>query len=93
MNKAELWIAIGFVGQFFFFSRFFVQWLVSERKKQSVVPSAFWYLSLLGGIVLLSYAIHRGDPVFTIGQAGGIAIYLRNLYWIHGSGKTPVLGA
>jgi lipid-A-disaccharide synthase-like uncharacterized protein len=54
----------------------------SERARRSVIPIAFWYFSLAGSIVLLTYAIHRQDPVFILGQAGGIVIYLRNLYLI-----------
>jgi lipid-A-disaccharide synthase-like uncharacterized protein len=79
----KLWIAIGFTGQMLFFGRFLVQWIASERAKRSVVPLAFWYFSVLGGSVLLLYAIYRKDPVFIMGQAGGLIIYLRNLYLIH----------
>jgi lipid-A-disaccharide synthase-like uncharacterized protein len=76
------WMAVGFLGQGFFFSRFLVQWIASERRKESVVPLAFWYLSLLGGGLLLTYAIYRRDPVFILGQAFGFVVYLRNLYLI-----------
>jgi lipid-A-disaccharide synthase-like uncharacterized protein len=79
---AKLWLALGFAGQALFGSRFIVQWLASERARRSVIPLAFWYLSLAGGIVLLAYAIHLGDPVFITGQALGAFIYLRNLYFI-----------
>ena len=81
-NEALLWIIIGFVGQGLFSARFAVQWLASERAKRSIVPHAFWYLSLIGGAVLLSYAIHKRDPVFIAGQATGVFVYLRNLYRI-----------
>jgi lipid-A-disaccharide synthase-like uncharacterized protein len=74
-----LWVAIGLLGQVCFFSRFFVQWVASERAGRSVVPRAFWYFSIAGGMVLLSYAIWRRDPVFILGQSGGLFIYLRNL--------------
>ena len=77
------WMLVGFIGQAFFFGRFFVQWLASERKKTSVVPTQFWYLSVAGGLVLLAYAIHRRDPVITVGQATGLFVYARNLYFIH----------
>lgn len=70
---------VGLVGQALFSARFIVQWLASERARQSVVPVTFWFLSLAGGTVLLTYAIHRRDPVFIIGQAAGMLIYLRNL--------------
>jgi len=73
------WYALGFVGQVLFGSRFFVQWVASERHGRVVVPMMFWYLSLIGGIALLAYAIHRKDPVFAIGQGAGLLIYARNL--------------
>ena len=80
MNATVAWLALGFVGQTFFFSRFLVQWLASERAGRSVIPMAFWYLSLLGGATLFIYALHVGDPVFIIGQSTGVFIYMRNLY-------------
>lgn len=60
-----------------------MQWLASERRKESVVPIAFWYFSIGGGLILLSYAIHRRDPVFILGQATGLLIYSRNLWFIY----------
>lgn len=78
----ELWIAFGFLGQALFASRFLVQWLCSERRRRSVVPVAFWYLSILGGVALFVYALWRRDPVFIIGQGCGLAIYFRNLVLI-----------
>jgi lipid-A-disaccharide synthase-like uncharacterized protein len=78
-----IWLAVGFLGQGLFSARFIVQWLKSEKLKKSVVPLAFWYFSLGGGLVLLAYAIHRTDPVFIVGQAAGVFIYLRNLHLIH----------
>ncbi len=78
-----LWTAVGFLGQAFFSMRFIIQWIKSERTRQCVIPVAFWYFSVLGGATLLAYAIHREDPVFIVGQAGGLLIYARNLYFIH----------
>jgi lipid-A-disaccharide synthase-like uncharacterized protein len=78
-----LWLAFGFLAQGMFFSRFLLQWIASERKKKSVVPTGFWWLSLAGGVMLFSYAVHRKDPVFIIGQGTGVLIYLRNLYFIY----------
>jgi lipid-A-disaccharide synthase-like uncharacterized protein len=72
----------GFAGQALFSARFVVQWAVSESRKQSVVPLAFWYLSLGGGLLLLIYAILRHDPVFVLGQSAGLAVYARNLVLI-----------
>lgn len=76
----EPWLlAVGFVGQVMFAGRFAVQWWVSERAGRSVVPLSFWVLSLAGGVVMLAYALIRKDPVFVLGQAGGLAVYGRNL--------------
>ncbi len=80
MTRLEtLWVAVGFLGQGVFTARFLVQWLASEKKRESYVPVAFWWLSLIGGLITLSYAIHRADPVFTVGQSMGLFIYSRNL--------------
>lgn len=82
MQDTTLWIVIGFVGQGLFSARFIIQWLYSEKVKRSVVPVAFWYFSLAGGIVLTAYAVHRMDPVFIVGQAAGLIVYFRNLMLI-----------
>lgn len=82
MEHNPFWLTIGFLGQALFSARFIVQWLKSEKLKKSVVPLAFWYFSLAGGATLLAYAIHRGDPVFIVGQGAGLFIYLRNLWFI-----------
>jgi lipid-A-disaccharide synthase-like uncharacterized protein len=79
MTGPESWQAIGFVGQGVFTARFLVQWIASEKKRDSVVPIAFWWLSLLGGFHLLAYAIYKRDPVFIVGQGAGLAVYVRNL--------------
>ena len=78
-----VFLCIGFIGQGIFASRFIVQWIYSERKGESYVPEIFWYLSIFGGIGLLTYAIFRKDPVIIIGQLFGIFIYLRNLFLIY----------
>ena len=82
-NADMIWLMIGFGGQFIFGARFLVQWISSERKRESVMPIAFWYLSLLGGMTLLSYAVYKRDPVFMMGQSFGLVVYIRNLYLIH----------
>ncbi|HKU60756.1 MAG TPA: lipid-A-disaccharide synthase N-terminal domain-containing protein [Gemmatimonadales bacterium] len=81
-----VWLGIGFLGQSTFSLRFLVQWWKSERAGRSVVPTAFWYLSLGGGILLLGYAVYRRDPVFILGQITGVFVYLRNLHLIHRTG-------
>lgn len=78
----SLWLIVGFTGQALFSMRFLVQWLQSERARRSVIPEAFWYFSIAGGVTLLAYAIHRMDPVFIVGQATGLFIYLRNLHFV-----------
>lgn len=82
MSTEWLWVAIGFAGQALFSARFLIQWLASERAKRSVVPHAFWFLSLAGGGTLLAYALYRQDPVFIAGQCAGLFIYARNLVLI-----------
>ncbi len=82
LTTETIWLAVGFLGQFLFSCRFITQWIVSEREGRSVIPLAFWLFSLAGGATLLSYAIFRMDPVFIVGQAGGLFIYSRNLYFI-----------
>ncbi len=79
----DIWVAIGFLGQFLFAARFIVQWIASERKKESHVPIQFWYFSLIGGAITTAYAIHRRDPVFIVGQASGLIVYVRNLMLIY----------
>lgn len=73
------WYAVGFLGQITFGSRFFVQWIASERARRVTIPRLFWYLSLLGGVALFAYALHRRDPVFAVGQGLGLVVYARNL--------------
>lgn len=83
LSGENLWVAFGFLAQVMFFGRFFLQWIASERKQECVVPVGFWWLSVVGGAMLLAYAIHRRDPVFIAGQGCGMLIYLRNLYFIY----------
>ena len=82
ISANTLWLGIGFAGQALFSARFLVQWIATERARRSVIPVAFWYFSLGGSFTLLAYAIYKEDPVFIVGQAAGIFIYLRNLYFI-----------
>ncbi|MGC8492597.1 MAG: lipid-A-disaccharide synthase N-terminal domain-containing protein [Syntrophobacteraceae bacterium] len=76
-------LLLGLAGQAIFSGRFLIQWIASERQQKSVVPVVFWYFSVGGGTLLLIYAILRKDPVFILGQAGGLLIYSRNLYLIY----------
>lgn len=90
MTTDQVWLAVGFLGQALFSARFLVQWIASERKRKSVVPIEFWYFSIGGGLTLLAYAVHRLDPVFIVGQAAGLFVYARNLYFIHRRPERPV---
>ena len=92
MDPSKTWLAVGLLGQACFSARFLVQWIASERRRESVVPVYFWHLSLVGGVILLAYAIHRRDPVFILGQSAGLAVYLRNLYLIARRDRLPGTG-
>lgn len=86
MKAADIlnfWVAFGLIGQLAFFMRFVIQWIVSERKRESVIPEVFWYLSIIGSLILLVYAIYRKDPVFILGQSVGSVVYIRNIMLIH----------
>ena len=88
MTLETTWLIIGFLGQGIFFMRWVVQWITSERHAESRVPTAFWYMSLIGGLITLAYAIYRKDPVFIAGQSIGSLVYLRNLMLIHRPNQT-----
>ena len=79
----KVWLAIGIGGQLLFTARFVIQWIASERKKRSVIPVAFWYLSLIGSLVVLSYAIHIRNLVFILGFSFNSVVYIRNLRLIY----------
>lgn len=83
----DFWIAFGFLGQAAFSARFLVQWVWSERRGESYIPIYFWYFSLLGGLILTIYAVHRRDPVFVVGQGFGLLVYVRNLMLIRNRSK------
>jgi lipid-A-disaccharide synthase-like uncharacterized protein len=81
-TRLDWWIILGLVAQFLFTMRFLVQWIASERAGHSVIPLAFWIFSIFGGLLLLIYALYRKDAVFIAGQAFGVFVYLRNLYFV-----------
>ncbi len=87
-----IWVGIGFIGQSLFFSRWLIQWVVSERKAESQIPVSFWYMSLIGSVIVLAYAIHKVDPVFMVGQGVGTLVYIRNIMLLHQSKKRVVSG-
>lgn len=94
MNRESiplLWLVIGFAGQALFSTRFLWQWIASERRGISVVPVAFWWFSIGGGVFLLSYAVYRADPVFILGQGSGLIVYFRNLVLLRKQRASPVV--
>ena len=85
-----IWLGLGVVAQLMFSLRFIIQWLVSEKQKRSVIPAAFWWFSVIGGIMLLAYGIPRGEPIIMLGQGLGIVVYIRNLMLLHQGRKTDL---
>src|SRR5580693_10505323 len=81
-TRLDWWIVLGIFAQLLFTMRFLVQWIASERAGHSVIPMAFWIFSIFGGLLLLVYALYRKDAVFILGQAFGVFVYLRNLYFV-----------
>ncbi len=89
--KDPIWATLAFIGQMVFGGRFILQWIVSEYKKRSHVPTAFWFMSLAGSLILLSYSVHIKNPVFMLGFSLNTLIYLRNLHLIYRhAGKSTV---
>lgn len=87
------WVIIGMLGQAIFSARFLLQWIHSERRHESVVPMSFWYASIAGGATLFAYAVYRQDPVFIIGQAFGLFVYLRNIELRYREERRPLDGS
>lgn len=85
-----IWIGIGLTAQLLFSMRFLVQWVATEKARASVIPETFWYFSFFGGLMLLAYACYRVDPVFILGQATGLVIYSRNIYFIWLGKRAPI---
>ncbi len=82
VTRLDWWVILGFAAQALFTMRFLVQWIASERAGHSVIPMAFWVFSIFGGVLLLGYALYRKDAVFIAGQAFGVFVYVRNLYFV-----------
>jgi lipid-A-disaccharide synthase-like uncharacterized protein len=80
--RLDWWVLVGFIAQILFTMRFLVQWIASERVGKSVIPLAFWWFSIGGGLLLFVYALYRRDPVFIAGQGFGVFVYLRNLHFV-----------
>jgi lipid-A-disaccharide synthase-like uncharacterized protein len=93
ITRLDWWVLLGLVAQALFASRFFVQWIASERAGHSVIPVAFWLFSIGGGLLLLIYALYRKDIVFIGGQAFGLFVYLRNLQFVLRDRKTAASAA
>ena len=82
ITRLDWWVLLGFIAQAMFTARCVVQWIASERVGHSVIPLAFWIFSIFGGLLLLVYALSRKDAVFIAGQAFGVFVYLRNVYFV-----------
>ena len=80
-----LWMLIGLLGQLVFFSRWVIQWIVSERQSKSIIPTPFWWCSVCGGLITFAYAYHIKSFPFMLAQFTRIIIYLRNIYLIYKS--------
>ena len=78
-----VWATVALVGQFFFAGRFILQWLVSEYKRKSHMPVMFWYMSILGSLMLFAYSIHIKNPIFMLSFSLNTLIYIRNLHLLH----------
>ena len=83
VTKLSWWVLLGYAGQALFTMRFVVQWIATERARKSVIPVAFWFFSIGGGLLLFGYALYISDPVFILGQGFGVFVYLRNLYFVY----------
>ena len=81
-NYEMIWVIVGLLGQLIFFSRWIIQWIVSERNSESTIPIPFWWCSLLGGLITFVYAYHIKAFPFLLAQFMGIIIYTRNIYLI-----------
>src|ERR1043166_3362552 len=92
VTQFDGWVLLGVVAQGFCTMGFVVQWIASERARKSVIPVAFWFFSIGGGALLLVYALYRRDPVFIAGQALGLLVYFRNLYFIVVNGRQASAG-
>ena len=91
-TEEMIWLGIGFFGQSLFFSRWLLQWASSERREESYIPISFWYMSLIGSVIVLAYALYRVDPVFIAGQSVGTIVYVRNLILLHRAKKRAMSG-
>lgn len=83
ITSALIWKVLGFLGQSFFSTRILIQWWASEQGKQSIVPTSFWFLGMIGGTILFAYSYHIGDIVFICGHGLGLIVYARNIWFIY----------
>lgn len=90
-KMGDTWVIVGLAGQSCFFLRFLVQWIASEKRQESVIPIAFWYLSLAGAAIVLVYGFRQREPVLILGQSVGLLVYLRNLYLIRKRRRNTVV--
>ena len=89
--RDPFWATAALVGQVIFGGRFVLQWIASEYKKRSYMPTAFWFMSLAGSLILLSYSIHIKNPIFMLGFSLNTLIYIRNLHLIYKHSKKQAI--
>jgi len=81
--KLDRWVLLGVAGQILFMMRFLIQWIESERRRESTIPVAFWWCSLGGGLIVLAYGLIEREPIIILGQSCAFLVYMRNLYFIY----------
>ena len=89
----SLWKVIGYAGNAAFGARFIIQWIASERAGKSIIPVQFWFMSIIGSVILAIYAFHTGDLVVIFAFAPNSLIYIRNLMLLHKEKKSKQAGA
>ncbi|MGC9326569.1 MAG: lipid-A-disaccharide synthase N-terminal domain-containing protein [Candidatus Hinthialibacter sp.] len=89
LGEFGVWDVVAILGILTFSSRFIIQWIVSEIRKESVIPVAFWYLSIIGSLLMLAYALHIADRWIILSYLFNSLIYFRNLYFIYTKKKGP----
>lgn len=90
LTTERLWIIFGFAAQFVFFLRFGVQWYVSEKLKKSIIPISFWYISIIGTVMIILYSYHQKDIVFFVANVASLVIYFRNIALLNKTNKNSV---
>lgn len=92
-DQWNIWKVVGYAGNLTFSARFLIQWIASERAGKSIIPVQFWFLSIIGSVILAVYAFHSGDLVVIFAFAPNSLVYIRNLMLLHKEKKAKQAGA